>query len=456
MASLLSLSTELKLGIIAYLDLPPDTFIPSPSCDLLNLSRTCKTFRTLSLPFLLNSITLLNTQKSSSSVLAILNSPHAHHVRTVHYIAIKALPETCWSDEDAVPPSLDDFPDSTALVLASVGRFPRLARVIVQFACAATLEDDEEMTRSNYDIHEEAESDENVVRAEACSALRSLMKRSYLALSQNSAPGATIKTLELRNVMAKKSSTFLSPSFISLLRGLEEFEISLRAGDNGAGWQLNQVPAYHAFISNLHETFFTHLVHVRRFKFAATASGVPGISGDVMASALLPLVENHMPMLEVLELDNVFISIELAEFIAAHASTLHSVRLAHCYSAWPERTALTWEQFFSTISTSLSSTSTSTSTPHSLHTFTLSIPPSQIEQLSLLPTDPSSYDYPDAQRAQELRKRFPGRRMWDYMYLDDKYGFLSESRGDAFERFEGGGDEEAWVRLQRLIKGEGG
>jgi hypothetical protein len=163
MASLLSLSTELKLSIIEQLDLASTSFIPVPSQDLRSLSRVCTVLRTVTLPYLFKRITLLNETKSGSSVLTILNSAYAEHVRNVHYIGIMAMPESpnC-RDGPVEGPSQDHFPEPVERVLSSLTRLPNLERVTVQFACAKTAAEDEEIYRYNYDIYGELETDEQV------------------------------------------------------------------------------------------------------------------------------------------------------------------------------------------------------------------------------------------------------------------------------------------------------
>lgn len=62
MASLLLLSAELKLEIIELIGRTSAAFVPTPSRELLRLSRVCKVFRTLTLPLILNNITLLSKE----------------------------------------------------------------------------------------------------------------------------------------------------------------------------------------------------------------------------------------------------------------------------------------------------------------------------------------------------------------------------------------------------------
>jgi hypothetical protein len=437
MASLLTLSAELKLMIIEHLELDSSSFIPGPSQDLLSLSRVCKMLRALSIPYLIRSITLLNEEKSGISILALLNSADAEHVRDLHYIGIMDVPESpdC-QDGPVKEPSPDDLPESVEQVLSSLAKLANLERVTVQFICAKTADEDERIYRFSYDIYEELETDEQVLESENSIAFRSLMQRSYMALSRN--PASSIQHLELRNVMAKRCSAWDSTEFHTLLQGVTSFTISLRGGDNGAGWQINKVEGYLDFVARLHVYFFKHLSKVKTLSLAATSDGPPGIDGG-MNNAALPLLEQHMPELQHLILEYFFISEDLANFITAHGKTLQTVRLNHCYSGSGNEDAICWGDFFSSVASKEAT---------ALRVF--DIGPSDLEQCQLL--DEADYDYKFVLQTSQLREKFPERRMLDYKDLDDKYGMVFDSEDHAIESFESGSDHSGWKQLCKLIK----
>ncbi|KAJ8119075.1 hypothetical protein OPT61_g75 [Boeremia exigua] len=441
MASLLALSAELKLSIIEQLGLASTSFIPAPSPDIISLSRVCKVFRVLSLPYLLKDITLLNDEKSGSSVSSILNSPYAEHVRTLHYIGIMPMaPDPSLEKEEPIrQPSPEDLPESTEHVLSNLAKFVNLEQLIVEFRCGKTEEEDKEIYRDTYDIYKELEGHEKVLEAEKTDAFRSLNKRTYDAITQNSP--STIQSLELRNVVVELCSTWDSPAFKELLEDLSAFSISLRGGDNGAGWQINRVQAYINFVERFHTLFFEHMSNLKHLRISATTDGPPGLDGG-MNNAALQLREDNLPNLETLELEYVFISKDLAAFIVAHASSLTTVRLRHCYSGLDENNcaeevAISWGEFFTIIASANLSR---------LRVF--EVGPSDLETKQ--PSAPSEYGHDQAVRAKELREKFPGRRMLDYKTVDDKYGMLFD--GEGFDHFEEGTDHAGWERLCEVLK----
>lgn len=158
-----------------------------------------------------------------------------------------------------------------------------------------------------------------------------------------------------------------------------------------------------------------------------------------MNNTALPLLGQYMPQLQSLSLEYVFISSDLAAFITSHSDTLESIWLNQCYSdtEWPETNTITWGAFFSSIATK---------DMKALSVF--DVAPSDLERL--YPRDEKHYRHQEAVRAQELRERFPARRMFDYKHLDDKYGMVFDSEEKAFERFENGSDHLGWGQLCRI------
>ncbi|KAF3006905.1 hypothetical protein E8E13_011159 [Curvularia kusanoi] len=443
MASILSLSAELKLGIIEQLDLTSSSFIPGPSQELLNLSCVCRTLRELALPYIFQDLVLLNNEKNGTSMLEIFKSALAVHARSIHYIGVMMIPEED-GNYNAPKPSDSHLPSTVQEALSSLGRLPNLERVVVEFRCAMTEDEDEGIYEASYDIYGEPESDEQVVEGEQTEAYRSLMKRSYDALAQNSA--SSIRSLEFRNVVAKRCSSWSTSEFRTLLSEVDSFTISLRGGGNGVGWLINRVVAYLAFVESLDDLFFRHLHSARTLRLSATTDGPPGLEGG-MNNAGLPLKVDQLPNLRSLELKHFFISRSLATFITKHCNTLKEVRLNNCYSGLgdfecADGVAISWAEFFSTIA------SIPDCRPRVFHTF--EVGPSDWENAPNPKKD--EYGYQQALQTKALRETFPGRRMFDYKRIDDKYGMLFDFDEILEERFKDGADHASWQRLMRCLE----
>jgi hypothetical protein len=230
---------ETKLGVIEALQ------ANGTNKDLLNLSCTCHSFREVLIPEIFKSIILRNDEKSGASVQAIAEGEYAHHVKELQYQGKHAIPE-CEFEEDAEYDKLDDkarndlLPSNVRTILSDLSCFPKLERLIVEFPFGNGqkdpengLYDDNEWIYSFYNFDTE-EDIEKVREYEQTYGWRAIMAKSFDAIVQNKS--STIRSLELRGTVSKEVSTWSTQEFRDLLEPLEEFKLSIRGNDNGAGW----------------------------------------------------------------------------------------------------------------------------------------------------------------------------------------------------------------------------
>jgi hypothetical protein len=448
MASLTSIPAELKLSIMEHFDSSSTSDILAPSQEILSLSRVCRTLRTLTMPLVVKTITLLNKEKSGSSVFTILNSAYAEHVQDLHYFGMSVVPKSLnhYGNEPTqamMVPSPEDLPESVEEVLSSLAKLPNLERVVVEFRCATGVDEGNMIYNPASSVFQELGTDEEVFKSEKTVSYRSLMERSYRALSHNSP--FTIKHLELRKLVAQKCSAWKLSEFQAVLGGLTSFTISLRGGNNDVERRINKVEAYLDFVSNLDAYFFQHLSNSKHLSFAAVEDGPPGISGGV-SNTSLPLLVQHIPQLQTLSLEYVFISGDLVKFVTAHGDTLESVHLNHCYSGINpyrmETNAMSWADFFNGVAS------------HGMQALRiLDIATSDLERLHpRLKVRPEEYDHRNAIYALQLRKRYPERRQLDYKSLDQKWGKLHSLDEYALFWYQDGHDHEGLERLRDIMK----
>jgi hypothetical protein len=428
MSSFTDLSAELKLSIIEFLGAEDNT-------NLLNLSRTSKALRTLVAPCLFRSLLLRNGEKSGSSILAIAKSPHAEHVQQLKYRGTIAMPLADMArgsnDPEPAAPDPSDFPESVEDVLSHLARFPRLETLGVEFKWDPENEDDEEAMIGGFYSFDDQENDEACAKAEDEYAWRALMARSYSAIARNAGTVPQLKSLELNNVVPKVVTVWKKPGFVELLGQLERFKITLRGGENGAGWHMNTLDGYLVFVESLGTLFFDHLRNVRIFGLAGTHEEPPGLEG--MRHVELPLSSDKMPALRVLKFKECFIGPNMRDFICGHAATLESIELEDCASGLDSGSAenpISWAELFDSISKAGC---------RQLKDFV--IPPTEI-----------FLEYSQPYVKERINELAGNTRLFAYKALDGKYGFAMDNEDANFAAYERGEDPAAWDRLLAVIE----
>jgi len=453
MPSFLDLSAELQLLIIEYLDIPATLcdppaayFAPRTSQDIASLSSCCRTLRRLAAPTLYRNILLRDDDKSGKSLQAVGQSSWAASlVRELNLEAHITLDDE-W--EEPNPLSDEDFPASVEEVLSHLERFPRLELFTVQFKCGETQTMDEDAVDCNPDIWMETPDPFRDFAAlkqkEEKSDWKALMARTYDAISESKHPSA-LTTLELRNVLPSGVSSFTTEAWQAFLRTLKVLRLSL----HGRAESFNAADGYLGFIESL-DLLFSQLVSVTEFRFTATESGLPGVSGHL--HTVFPLNVQDMPMLQVFELQFCFISERTARFIASHIMTLKRISLEDCYSAATCDNAeedTSWATFLNIIADSLEAAGN----PPLEYFF---VSPSILGGTSQQDGCPISGDDQQIELAQSMSKTDPHRRPFNYGRVDDKYGFLYEDEEENLDAFIAGQDQAAFDRVMAIVGRQSG
>ncbi|KAH7038013.1 uncharacterized protein B0I36DRAFT_74036 [Microdochium trichocladiopsis] len=344
-------------------------------------------------------------------------------------------------------------------------------------------------------VYEKPETSEQVVRAkEERYPWRSLMRDVWSALAENTA----VKKLVVEDAVPKPTSTFYSPAWVSFLGGLQELEVSMMTGDNGAGWEANTLDGYLYFeCVQLRDLFFRHCTNLARLRLVAGPRSSFGGGGEIDASGdpqfgwcegPLPLDEADLPNLERLELKNMFISKKLAEFIVGkgrrreneegmpreQVGRLRSVLLLNCHVNTGEANMASWEEFFEMlVGTSARDAgdghaSRSESWPKH-HQRRHNLDELDISYRYGSETIPLVHRHEDAPVCfihdrhgqvnpsevpvlQLLAMRDPNRRAFSYASPSGKYGDVWMDTGEVVERFAARGDEAAYFRLMQTVQ----
>ena len=273
--------------------------------------------------------------------------------------------------------------------------------------------------------------------------LHALMTKTYDTLLRN-------KRLQLRAVEIRKfvwifTDPYESQNFHDFLSQVEHFALSVRGGDNGAGWCVNTCDEYLDCVARFDELFFDHLASATKLTLKAPYQGPIGLDG--WRHARLALRKKQMPLLKSLHLEHIFICRELVGFVASHADSLEQLTLHDCNGrpnlSQDSNDGFCWNQFFDALRSA-----------DLKHLSCLEIRPLYVpltfEEKYESPSSPLQTQRAEPENVQQIRRMLnadPRRRVFGYATLDDKYGHCFIDDEGNVAAFERGEDQLAFDRL---------
>lgn len=336
------------------------------------------------------------------------------------------------------------YPAEVARVLSSLSWFPGLQSITVEFPF-----DYEEIYDDLFQNEFDADP-ENALVAEKEDSWRGLMVASFRDIISNYASSSADqlpRSLTIHDLNLATVSIFTTQPFRDFLSTLKAFNLSIKAWDNGVGWNLNTQEIFYGFPEQLGPWFFNHLSSVEEFTFDARESSRLGVGyGDFRAHDI-SLRDARMPHLRKITLKHIIICPELQEFLLRIIATLETIVLKNCFAMISryDSTSTSWHTFF---------TALARKNPPCLTSFELICENTKDKMLDLDFTynDPRFDPPPDTlARARNKRQTQPTALIFPYGYLDDKYGFGYRSHIDNQIAFVAGDDEKAYQELVGIM-----
>ena len=321
------------------------------------------------------------------------------------------------------------FPTVVHTTLSSLQCFPNLETVILEFPFKWNNFEDPR------DSLDEAETAEQVRVAEERNGWRTLMAQSFNALADNNKIG--FQHLELRQLAPYEVSTFNSEKFHKLLNAVKRFSLSLRGWENGAGWNLNTMPAFGNFARKLDTWFFNHLHSVEHLVFEASDTAPIGLDPG-RYHAHLALKPDQMPLLRSIKVVDLFVCPELVVFLTAHLQALEELRMYDCRGAMEvdneDTEGVSWHKFFNAL---------------------LDGSPSKLRKLVVEWFEEVEYEaWEDVERYEKvcaILRDDPNRILFNYSILDDKYGMVFHDENQIATSFFEGKDQDAYENLVAVV-----
>ncbi|KAB8201368.1 hypothetical protein BDV34DRAFT_229330 [Aspergillus parasiticus] len=398
--------------------------------DLISLSSTCTWLRNMLAPRIFAVVYLKNTTKSALSIKAIAESNFSGCVKELQYVA-NCEPDSRNSPlEDVYPPEVDT-------VLSSLASFKGLRTISVEFP----LNDDELVDYiQDSDFNDDPHA---ALVEEGNNAWRGLMAASFRAILSSYSPGQIPLSLTIRELNIVPISIFSTREFHDFLSHLKSFNMSLKQWDNGAGWMLNTYEVFYGFPDCLGPWFFDHLTSVEEFSFDPQESAPLGDAGQPNAYDI-SLWKANMPRLRKLSLGNIYLCLELKDFLLRHLDTLESISLHECYSCrnWDGVEGMSWSKLFC----ALAQKSPTRLTSFSLH--------GGYDQGYLLDLDD---DMGDPVLVAQVRRKLemePDAMVFSFRYchVSDKYGYSSHDWDANRAAFVQGDDYKSYQDLMAIVK----
>lgn len=446
--ALTSLAKELQFEIMDSVQT-----LPIGSFDaLLNLSSTCSLYRAILAPSLFESITLHNTEKSGASIAAVAKLNLSPHVKVLHYIGSApgtaegylqegnvdgALEEGFYEEETLDEDTPKDFtnllPPIVHSTLANLQCFPNLQSLIVEFKFDF---DDVDKWDHIEELFWSAESFEEVDLAETQEAWRAIMAKSWTAICKNTKP--RFKSLEMRQMMPKIVSSYLSQEFHTLLDVMEHCSISML---NLVGYTSVLHLGIVKFHASLAELAYDHLESILHFELISAKESVIGLT-NCLSNLELSLTCYHMPLVKTISLERISVCTELAEFLVSRLGTLQTIALRNCIGSGEKVREFSWCLLFQKLANA---------SPR--HLRRLIIEPKDICIAPEDDTPAHTLEIEDEVLAiGYMLDAEPGRRVFSYRYVDDGHGWPCDDLESTREAFLRGDDQREYDRLMQIVE----
>lgn len=200
--------------------------------------------------------------------------------------------------------------------------------------------------------------------------------------------------------------------------------------------------------------FFSHLTNLTSLILRAPPEAPRGLEG--LHHAPLALHKSHMPCLQTVFIEYIFIGPELSDFLVGHAFTLEAIYLRNCFSARSDGNAggaIPWHQLFSAIIDSepqkLSNFQITTDRPVPL--FSDNGKAEVGEWIDKLANEDEDEIKRENAKLKSRMERGDA-RVWAYAFVDDKYGSLYFYQEDKYLSAREWRDQENFEELMIMVR----
>ncbi|CVK95940.1 uncharacterized protein FMAN_13862 [Fusarium mangiferae] len=291
----------------------------------------------------------------------------------------------------------------------------------------------------------EPESWEDVERKERRYSWRAALRDMYRDIATLS----PVDEFTILNFLPRKTSFWQEKEWSEFLGRLKKLTLNTYGGDNGAGWQANTLPGFHAFFNELPTNVLGHANALEYFKLKTHDDGFLGGEGS------LYIPPGCMPSLRSLHVDGIAVTSVLTDYLKATNGTLSRLCITECvaFSSDPNGDdAPRWADLFKAARQALKAPAEVICVPTKERPITEDEGDYYGDEAYTPPADEND-------KIKSWRKKVKeeeGLCIWPYGWLDEKYGSIFPDHEVNLERLESGEDNLEFKVLMEEVKRGGG
>ncbi|KAF5556434.1 hypothetical protein FPHYL_7935 [Fusarium phyllophilum] len=166
----------------------------------------------------------------------------------------------------------------------------------------------------------EPETWQEVERKEGGYSWRAALRDMYRDIATLS----PVDEFTILNFLPRKTSFWQKKEWAEFLGRLKKLTLNTYGGNNGAGWQANTLPGFHAFFNELPTNFLGHANALEYFKLKTHNDGFLGGDGS------LYIPPGCMPSLRSLHVDGIAVTSVLTDYLKVTNGTLSKLCITEC------------------------------------------------------------------------------------------------------------------------------
>ncbi|KAF5702592.1 hypothetical protein FMUND_13406 [Fusarium mundagurra] len=251
------------------------------------------------------------------------------------------------------------------------------------------------------------------------------------------------------NFLPRKTSFWQKKGWSEFLGRLKKLTLNTYGGNNGAGWQANTLPGFHAFFNELPTTVLAHANVLEYFKLKTHDDGFLGGDGS------LYIRPGCMPSLRSLHVDGIAVTSVLTDYLKATNGTLSKLCITECVAFTSDPNgddAPRWADLWRAARQALKAPAEVICVPTKERPLTEDEGNYYGDEVYVPPADEDVKIKSWRRRVKEEE----GLCIWPYGWLDEKYGSIYPDHEVNLERLENGEDSQEFKLLMEEVKRGGG